>query len=52
VVFVAASGLTGCGGGNSAQSSATNTVPGSYTFHVVATSGSTTSTASYTLTVQ
>ncbi len=51
-MLVAASGLTGCGGGNSAQSSATKTTPGSYTFNVVATSGATTSTASYTLTVQ
>jgi hypothetical protein len=28
------------------------TVPGSYTFHVVATSGAVTSTLSYSLTVQ
>ncbi|HEX6494064.1 MAG TPA: Ig-like domain repeat protein, partial [Acidobacteriaceae bacterium] len=49
-LFVAAGGLTGCGGGG--HSSATKTAPGSYTFNVVATSGSTTSTASYTLTVQ
>jgi hypothetical protein len=52
VAFVAASGLTGCGGGNSAQSSATKTVPGSYTFNVVAASAASSSTASYTLTVQ
>jgi hypothetical protein len=52
VVFVAASGLTGCGSGNSAQSSATKTVAGSYTFNVVAASGAGSSTASYTLTVQ
>jgi hypothetical protein len=52
VVFVAASGLTGCGSGNSAQSSATKTVPGSYTFNVVAASAANSSTASYTLTVQ
>jgi hypothetical protein len=51
-LFVAAGGMTGCGGGSSAQSNATKTTPGSYTFNVVATSGSTTSTASYTLTVQ
>jgi hypothetical protein len=50
MLFVAASGLTGCGGGG--QSSSTKTAPGSYTFKVVATSGTTTSTASYTLTVQ
>ncbi len=49
-MLVAAGGLTGCGG--SGQSSSTKTAPGSYTFNVVATSGSTTSTASYTLTVQ
>jgi Bacterial Ig-like domain (group 3)/FG-GAP-like repeat len=52
-LFVAAGGLMGCGGsGNSAQPSATKTVPGSYSFNVVATSGASTSTASYTLTVQ
>ncbi|MFL6429593.1 MAG: FG-GAP-like repeat-containing protein [Acidobacteriaceae bacterium] len=49
-LLVAAGGLTGCGGGG--QSSATKTAPGNYTFKVVATSSSTTSTASYTLTVQ
>jgi hypothetical protein len=52
VAFVAASGLTGCGGGSSAQSSATKTVPGSYTFKVVAASAASSSTASYKLTVQ
>jgi hypothetical protein len=51
-LFVTASGLTGCGGASSAQSKGTKTAPGSYTFNVVAASGSTTSTASYTLTVQ
>jgi hypothetical protein len=53
VVFVSVTSLTGCGGGSkSAQSSGTNTAPGSYTFNVVATSGSASSTASYKLTVQ
>jgi len=50
-LFVSATSLTGCGGGQSAQSQ-TKTAPGSYTFNVVATSGSATSTASYKLTVQ
>jgi hypothetical protein len=52
VLFVSVTILTGCGGGQSAQSSAMQTVPGSYTFHVVATSGAVTSTVSYSLTVQ
>jgi hypothetical protein len=52
VLFVSVTTLTGCGGGQSAQSSAMQTVPGSYTFHVVATSGAVTSTVSYSLTVQ
>jgi hypothetical protein len=52
VLFVSATSLTGCGGGQSAQSSGTKTVPGSYTFNVVATSGAVTSTVSYSLTVQ
>jgi hypothetical protein len=53
VVFVSVTSLTGCGGGSkSAQSSGINTAPGSYTFNVVATSGSASSTASYKLTVQ
>jgi len=51
-LFVSVTSLTGCGGGQSAQSSGTTTAPGSYTFNVVATSGSATSTASYKLTVQ
>jgi hypothetical protein len=51
-LFVSATSLTGCGGGQSAQSSGTKTVPGSYTFNVVATSGAVTSTVSYSLTVQ
>jgi hypothetical protein len=56
VLFVSVTGLTGCGGGQSAPSSGTpsttKTVPGSYTFNVVATSGAVTSTVSYSLTVQ
>jgi hypothetical protein len=52
VLFVSVTGLTGCGGGQSAQSSAMQTMPGSYTFHVVTTSGAVTSTVSYSLTVQ
>ncbi|HEY2001583.1 MAG TPA: hypothetical protein VGG80_04650, partial [Acidobacteriaceae bacterium] len=52
VLFVSVTSLTGCGGGQSAQSSETKTMPGSYTFNVVATSGAVTSTASYSLTVQ
>jgi hypothetical protein len=52
VLFVSVTSLTGCGGGQSAQSSGMQTAPGSYTFHVVATAGAVTSTASYSLTVQ
>jgi hypothetical protein len=52
VLFVSVTSLTGCGGGQSAPSSAIKTVPGSYTFNVVATSGAVTSTVSYSLTVQ
>jgi hypothetical protein len=52
VLFVAAGGLVGCSGGNSAQPSAAKTAAGSYTFNVVAISGASTSMASYTLTVQ
>jgi hypothetical protein len=55
-LFVSVTGLTGCGGGQSAPSSgtpsATKTAPGSYTFNVVATSGAVSSTVSYSLTVQ
>jgi hypothetical protein len=52
VLFVSLTSLTGCGGGQSAQSSEMQTAPGSYTFHVVATAGAVSSTASYSLTVQ
>jgi hypothetical protein len=52
VLFVSVTSLTGCGGGQSAQSSGMQTAPGGYTFHVVATSGTVTSTANYSLTVQ
>jgi hypothetical protein len=56
VLFVSVTSLTGCGGGQSAPSSgtpsATKTLPGSYTFNVVATAGAVTSTVSYSLTVQ
>ena len=52
VLFVSVTSLTGCGGGQSAQSSGAKTAPGSYTFNVVATSGAVTSTVSYSLTVQ
>ena len=52
-LFVSVTSLTGCGGGGqSAQPSGASTVPGSYTFNVVATSGAVTSTVSYSLTVQ
>ncbi len=49
VLFVSVTSLTGCGGGSS---SGTKTAPGNYTFNVVATSGSASSTAAYKLTVQ
>jgi len=49
VLFVSLTSLTGCGGDSS---SGTKTAPGNYTFNVVATSGSASSTASYKLTVQ
>ena len=45
-------GLTGCGSGGSPLYSTTNAAPGTYTFNVVATSGSTTSTLPVTLTIQ
>jgi Bacterial Ig-like domain (group 3) len=48
LLFVSAAGLTGCGG----SSNANMTPAGSYSFQVVATSGSASSTASYKLTVQ
>jgi ABC-type glycerol-3-phosphate transport system substrate-binding protein len=49
LLLVSAAGLSGCSG---SSSSGNSTQPGSYTFQVVATSGSASSTASYTLTVQ
>jgi hypothetical protein len=49
VLLVSLTSLTGCGGDSS---SGTKTAPGNYTFNVVATSGSASSTASYKLTVQ
>jgi hypothetical protein len=52
VLFVSVTSLTGCGGGQSAQSSGAQTAPGSYSFHVVATAGAVTSTANYSLMVQ
>jgi hypothetical protein len=48
-LLVSMSSLTGCGGNSSGG---TKTAAGTYTFNVVATSGSATSTASYKLTVQ
>lgn len=48
-LFISLTSLTGCGGDSS---SGTKTAPGNYTFNVVATSGSASSTASYKLTVQ
>ncbi len=48
-------GLAGCGGsgsGSSTSHTAANTPPGTYTFHVLATSGSVQGTTDYTLTVQ
>jgi hypothetical protein len=47
-LFVSMTSLTGCGSGSSEPT----TAAGSYTFNVVATSGSATSTAAYKLTVQ
>ena len=47
-LFVSMTSMTGCGGGSSQP----KTAAGSYSFNVVATSGSATSTASYKLTVQ
>jgi hypothetical protein len=45
--------LTGCSGDSqSGQQGGAKTATGTYTFNVVATSGSATSTASYKLTVQ
>jgi hypothetical protein len=53
LLFVSAAALTGCGGSSSnANSNANSTPAGSYTFQVVATSGSASSTANYKLTVQ
>jgi len=48
-MLISMTGLTGCGGDSSGG---TKTPAGTYTFNVVATSGSATSTASYKLTVQ
>jgi hypothetical protein len=48
-LFLSVTSLTGCGGDSS---SGNKTAPGNYSFNVVATSGSASSTASYKLTVQ
>jgi hypothetical protein len=48
VLFVSAAGLTGCGG----DSSSNKTPAGTYSFQVVAASGSASSAANYTLTVK
>jgi hypothetical protein len=48
-LFVSMTSLTGCGGNSSGG---TKTAAGTYAFHVVASSGSATSTASFKLTVQ
>ena len=47
-LFVSMTSMTGCGGGSSQP----ETAAGTYSFNVVATSGSATSTAAYKLTVQ
>jgi hypothetical protein len=47
-LFVSVTSMTGCGG----SSGGAKTVPGTYSFNVVATSGSASSTANYKLTVQ
>ena len=47
-LFVSMTSMTGCGGGSSQP----KTAAGTYSFNVVATSGSATSTAAYKLTVQ
>ena len=47
-LFVSTTSMTGCGGGSSEPT----TTAGTYSFNVVATSGSATSTAAYKLTVQ
>ena len=52
-LLVSMSGLTGCGGDSqSGQANEPKTPAGTYSFNVVATSGSATSTATYKLTVQ
>ena len=52
-ILCGTAGLIGCGGNSTpAQSSQTKTPAGSYTFDVVATSGSSMTKASYSLTVQ
>ena len=48
VLFVSMASLTGCGG----SSGGAKTAAGTYTFNVVATSGSATSTSTYKLTVE
>jgi hypothetical protein len=48
VLFVSVTSMTGCGG----SSGGAMTAPGTYSFNVVATSGSASSTANYKLTVQ
>jgi hypothetical protein len=47
-LFVSMTSMTGCGGGSSEP----KTAPGSYSFNVIATSGSATSTATYKMKVQ
>jgi hypothetical protein len=52
-LLVSMTSLTGCGGNSSGGTkTAAGTAAGTYVFHVVASSGSATSTASYKLTVQ
>ena len=52
-LLVSMSGLTGCGSDSqSGQANEPKTAAGTYSFNVVATSGSATSTATYKLTVQ
>ena len=52
-LLVSMTSLTGCGGNSSGGTkTAAGTAAGTYAFHVVASSGSATSTASYKLTVQ
>ena len=52
-LLISMSGLTGCGGDSqTGQANQPKTAAGTYSFNVVATSGSATSTATYKLTVQ